>query len=281
MNYEDWHEALAPKVTGTWNLYQATRGKNLEFCVMIGSIISICGNPGHSNYAAANSFLTLFPNYARSTGYPAAVIQLGAMADVGFVSESQELLRRMSHLSLHAMSEKELMKCLEVAIRQARLVRTVEGQQSMGSLIVGLRPLSDRQKLSSYRNDSRFSFYKTVAMQDDQEGSANLGLINEFLSEVTRDSSILDRPSSLDLLSQEIGRLVHAGEGSDESLEAASEIAIDSLMTIAIRSWLRKRIGVDVPTLQITKSRNVGGLVRLVIKVLKEKHDKESQTEKD
>lgn len=280
MTHEAWQDSLAPKVTGTWNLYQATRESKLDFCVTFGSIVSVSGNVGQSNYAAANSFLGSFTKYARSTGYPAAVIQLGAMEDVGFVSESPKLLKKCRDLSLQTLRERDLIQGLHVAIRQARLVRTVDEQQNMGSLIIGLQPMFGKRQISAYKSDRRFALYNRSEMDLDQKAPSDLGRIHQFISEVARDPSILDLQSSLDLLIEEIARLVHPEEDQDESLQEAAEITIDSLMTIEIRSWLRKTIGADVPTLQITKSRNVGGLASLVIKVMKEKHSKEGTTEK-
>ncbi|CAI7578745.1 unnamed protein product [Penicillium pancosmium] len=280
MTHEAWHDSLAPKVTGTWNLYQATREKNLDFCVTFGSIISATGNVGQSNYAAANCFLESFTSYARATGYPAAVIQLGAMGDIGFVSESPELQKRLRDLLLQPLRERDLIQSLDVAIRQARLVGTVAEQQNMGSLTIGLQAILDRVQVTAHQSDRRFALYGRSGMGSDREEASDQGRINQFLSEVERDPSILDRQSSLDLLIEEVARLIRTEEDEDESLQAAAEITIDSLMTIEIRNWLRKKIGVDVPSLQITKSRNVGGLALLVIKVLKEKYSEDGTTEK-
>jgi acyl carrier protein len=238
---------------------------------MFGSIVSVCGNAGQSNYAAANCFLESFTKHARATGYPAAVIQLGAMRDVGFVSENPELLKLCRQLSLQTLTEKDLIKVLSIAIRQARIVRTVEEQQNMGSLILGLRPMVGPAQLSAYQNDRRMAFYDVPGKRSDQGKSSDSGRINKFISEATRNPSLLDLQSSIDLLVEEIAHLVHTEESEVQSLQTAAEITIDSLMTIEIRSWLRKSIGVEVPSLQITKARNVGGLASLVIQLMKEK----------
>jgi acyl transferase domain-containing protein/acyl carrier protein/ribosomal protein S18 acetylase RimI-like enzyme len=53
----EYRRVLAPKVAGTWNLLQALRDEQLDFCLFYSSIGSVFGLPGQASYAAANSFL--------------------------------------------------------------------------------------------------------------------------------------------------------------------------------------------------------------------------------
>ena len=94
--------------------------------------------------------------------------------------------------------------------------------------------------------------------------------INQFITDAERNPAILHLPSSLELITLEIARLVRA-ESGDESVEAAAEIPIDSLMTIEIRSWLRKRLNVDIPAMKIAKGKNIGGLSKFVLEGIEEK----------
>ena len=50
-------EVLAPKVTGTRILDQALGNRPLDFLVLFASAAGALGNPGQSDYAAANAFL--------------------------------------------------------------------------------------------------------------------------------------------------------------------------------------------------------------------------------
>ncbi|MEO8378059.1 MAG: SDR family NAD(P)-dependent oxidoreductase, partial [Acidobacteriota bacterium] len=51
---------LAPKVTGTLHLDEATRDLPLDFFALFSSVASVLGNPGQADYAAANGFLDQF-----------------------------------------------------------------------------------------------------------------------------------------------------------------------------------------------------------------------------
>jgi 3-oxoacyl-(acyl-carrier-protein) synthase/acyl carrier protein/SAM-dependent methyltransferase len=54
---------LAPKVTGTFHLDEATRHLKLDLFVLFSSIAAALGNPGQADYAAANGFLDRFAAY--------------------------------------------------------------------------------------------------------------------------------------------------------------------------------------------------------------------------
>ena len=55
-----FREVLAPKVTGAYNLDQASRNVELDFFVLFSSLAGALGNLGQADYAAANGFLDQF-----------------------------------------------------------------------------------------------------------------------------------------------------------------------------------------------------------------------------
>ncbi|HEX6101024.1 MAG TPA: SDR family NAD(P)-dependent oxidoreductase [Thermoanaerobaculia bacterium] len=56
-------EVLAPKVTGTYNLDQASSDVQLDFFVLLSSVVGVVGNVGQADYAAANGFMDHFAAY--------------------------------------------------------------------------------------------------------------------------------------------------------------------------------------------------------------------------
>ena len=57
---DELRRVLAPKVSGTYNLDQASRDVELDFFVLFSSIAGAFGNPGQADYAAANAFMDRF-----------------------------------------------------------------------------------------------------------------------------------------------------------------------------------------------------------------------------
>lgn len=83
---ETYGQVLAPKVTGTWNLHDATLRDELEFFVLASSRTSLVGAPGQSDYTAANAYLNAFALYRRAHGLPALSICWNAWSKVGMAA---------------------------------------------------------------------------------------------------------------------------------------------------------------------------------------------------
>jgi acyl transferase domain-containing protein/enoyl-CoA hydratase/carnithine racemase/acyl carrier protein len=62
----EFSQVLAPKVTGTFNLDEASKDMRLDFFVLFSSIAGALGNVGQADYAAANSFMDQFAAYRNS-----------------------------------------------------------------------------------------------------------------------------------------------------------------------------------------------------------------------
>ncbi|MEM7594059.1 MAG: SDR family NAD(P)-dependent oxidoreductase, partial [Cyanobacteria bacterium P01_A01_bin.83] len=78
-----FEQVIAPKVTGAWNLHQATEEIKLDFFVMFSSVASLIGSPGQSNYSVANAGLDAIARYRRSLNLSALSINWGAWGDSG------------------------------------------------------------------------------------------------------------------------------------------------------------------------------------------------------
>ncbi len=63
-NKAQFSQVLAPKVTGSFNLYHATKDKNLDFIALFSSVSSWLGNVGQADYACANGYMEMLAERA-------------------------------------------------------------------------------------------------------------------------------------------------------------------------------------------------------------------------
>ncbi len=84
--WERFQRVLAPKVSGTWNLHVQTQEQPLDFFVCFSSIASLVGNPGQSNYAAANAFMDALAHRRRAQGLVALSINWGPWDEIGMAA---------------------------------------------------------------------------------------------------------------------------------------------------------------------------------------------------
>lgn len=117
MAFEDWSIPLTAEVNGTWNLHQAFQNAALDFFVMFGSITDIAGMAGQCNYSAANTFIHALARHRHALGQPASVLDLGPVADIGYVSRCPELVKTFSgRFEFQFIRKREMLDAVEALV---------------------------------------------------------------------------------------------------------------------------------------------------------------------
>ncbi|KAI9713353.1 MAG: Type I Iterative PKS [Chrysothrix sp. TS-e1954] len=264
LSFEDWNDVMKPKVQGTWNLHNVTvsRNLNLDLFVLFSSLSGILGQIGQTNYASANTFLDAFVQYRAGKGLPCTAIDLGAMEGIGYLSENQDLLRKMQGTGWRAVQEAELLNALEIAmVPQAEQEPKNQGDMSWithNSFLLGLSPsvpLSSQDSNARLRKDIRMAAYHNVGRQSSKTASANEGL-RLFLRSVKDDPNLLKSTDSTTLLAREIGKKLFSlllrpeDEDIDISINTAN-LGLDSLIAIELRGWWKLNLGFDITVLEM------------------------------
>lgn len=285
MSHEEWNAALAPKVTGSWNLHHATAQHSLDFFVVFGSIAGVCGNTGQANYAAATTFLEAFTRYRRQLGFPSSILHLGVVGDVGAASRNSRFLQRVQSIALHVLHEAEVIDGLAAAIK----ISPVTASSSTGAIAMGLAHTRRRDNLPKEiflgGRDARFSIYPNLESANSGIGgdqSSHTNGLKVLLAQIQADPSLTGKKEIEVALMVELGKFINhnltgqmqeQGEDSADDIEAIAGMAVDSLMAIEVRNWLRRSLGVEIPTVEINRAGTLGGLVKVVLKGLREKYD--------
>ncbi|KAL3480474.1 putative polyketide synthase [Aspergillus californicus] len=275
MTFAEWSAALAPKMQGTWNLHKALQHMQLDFLVLSGSNVSLTGNFGQANYAAANSFLEAFAGYRRRQGLSCSVMHLGPVEDIGMVSESPNILQFAREHCVRLLGEREVMEALALAIRQSPVC---EGHpHSPHSSIMGLgysKPTADPKVVVMWEKDARFGIYYGMETQGESRAVAYKDHFKALVERVEADHTLLDEPGFDRELTHELGNLMtkYMPSAANMDEEQVVNMKVDSLMAIEIKSAIRRSARIDLTLGEINKAGTVRGLAQLAITHMKAKY---------
>ncbi|MEC8425070.1 MAG: SDR family NAD(P)-dependent oxidoreductase, partial [Myxococcota bacterium] len=111
-----------PKAAGAMHLHNATIDdlkSDLDLFVMFSSQTALLGNPGQTNYGAANAVLDALAVRRRSMGLCGTSIQWGAWSESGMAVDSNVVGRMWSH-GMRGISNAEGLDALDVCVAQGR-----------------------------------------------------------------------------------------------------------------------------------------------------------------
>ncbi|KXX76491.1 Lovastatin diketide synthase LovF [Madurella mycetomatis] len=279
MTVRDYHAAITAKVTGTWNLHNASQDlpaqkQLLDFFTMLSSISGVIGNKGQANYAAANTFLDAFASYRRSLGLAANTVDLGAIQDVGVIAETGSSLEsRFDTRQWTPINETVLRSILSYSILQQDRRHPINPFSS-AQLITGIAyPL--QASSSDLADELRFR-YLFGGGPDSSGADAGDGAKDEadaaarafrMLVSAGADAATLTK-AAVALLTAQVTKVLRL-EIEVEPGKPLASYGLDSLSAVEIRGWGRTKLGAELSTLDITNANSIFALgEKIAAKVL-------------
>ncbi|KAM9957314.1 hypothetical protein ACTFIW_009055 [Dictyostelium discoideum] len=111
-NLESFNYVYNSKATSAWNLHQVSLkyNLNLDHFQTIGSVITILGNIGQSNYTCANRFVEGLTHLRIGMGLKSSCIHLASIPDVGMASNDNVLndLNSMGFVPFQSLNQMNL-----------------------------------------------------------------------------------------------------------------------------------------------------------------------------
>ena len=147
---------MRPKIDGIWNLYNRFHESDLDFFVMLSSLVGTVGDPSQAAFVAASVFQDALVDYRNRQGLPAVTLDLGKVIDIGTVAERYAARRALINVWSCDLREGEVMDMIESAI-----VTQLRSHGS-GSRIIGLRSWSPKADLVFQA--LRFSHFRRAAI---------------------------------------------------------------------------------------------------------------------
>ena len=257
MPAEDFQAAVVPKVKGAQSLDKALRGIDLDFFVLTSSISATLGNPGQSNYSAANSFLDYLAwqrNLRREAG---TSLVLPMVLDVGVIAENENIEASLARKAMYGIDEQEMLRGFEVAMSRPRPKSGQSIKMGDSQIILGLEPTELAKAMKSsesadayWYNDARFRHIRAVVegiteISDPTERGSDFGKTLKAALAESIDAAIeaiaqhiIKRCSSI---------LMVPVENFDYDGASIASYGLDSMIGAELRSWLFQEFSLDVP----------------------------------
>jgi hypothetical protein len=248
MTYEDYTEAVRPKVQGSWNLHKCLP-KNLDFFVLLSSSTGITGSRPQANYASGNTYEDALAYFRVSNRQKAISLDLGMMLGVGFVAENQEVVSNLKFHGCVPIKEDELLAIMDYCCNpNLPLTNRLNTHITFGLET----PLSMRRQGMEESWWMRFAPFTHLFQMGDLEGS-HFEDSSASLEPGLRAAAGVDEAASLiyDALVEKISKILAVAKEDIDENKPLNSYGVDSLIAIEVRNWFMKEAGADVAVFDI------------------------------
>jgi aryl carrier-like protein len=270
MTLKEYHEAVAPKIQGTWNLHNVALKLNfdLDFFSMLSSISGVAGTRGQANYSAANVFMDSFASYRQQQGLPANSIDLGVIEDSGFVADNDGFKEKHFDSRVYCgINDQLLRKILYLSILQ-QTEKTAVSPESAAQMISGI--IVPQPTDSLLARDPRFSalFTQTEGLHSgahdgNRSGSSEVQALLLLLRAKSADHASR-LAAMIKVVNNCFVRMLRLSEPMDPERPLAV-YGIDSLSAVEVRNWVRTELGAQVTTLDIMNAPSMKAFCEKII----------------
>ncbi|KAL5095526.1 hypothetical protein Trisim1_000297 [Trichoderma cf. simile WF8] len=258
MTLADWHGGLRPKVDGTWNLHTefAAQG-TLDFFVMLSSVSGVLGIASQTNYAAGGSYEDAMAKWRQSKGLPGVSIDLGPIADVGYVAETAKVAERLRKSGDYVMlDENTVLRAFEAAVARPLGSR----HQIIVGLNAGSGPQWDAHGGSQLGRDARYINLKPRAkVSRATEGTAggNVSLASQLSEVGSRDEAARIVG---DAIADKLASIFMIDVADIDLSKKPAGYGVDSLIAVELRNMLVLQAGADVSIFNILQAASLAAL---------------------
>ncbi|MBR9911241.1 MAG: type I polyketide synthase [Gammaproteobacteria bacterium] len=245
---------MAPKVEGAQVLHELTRSLELDLFVLFSSATTCFGNPGQSNYVAANHWLEGLAVTRKAQGLAATCVRFGAIDDVGYLARNEAIKGALeSRMGGRALSSDLALAMLEKMLLDGVTLRAVLELEwsSMARFLPNALAPKFRQ-LALLAGDS-----------GDMLGSAAELLM--FLEGLAPEEQHAEVVAMLRKNLSQILMLPEEQIGADASV---FDLGFDSLMGVELMVAIEERFGVQLPAMTLSEATTLNKLAAKLLSKL-------------
>lgn len=239
------------KVKGAALLDRLTRDDPLELFLLFSSATTMVGNPGQSNYVAANGYLEGLARQRRTLGLPALAVGFGAIADTGFLARNAEVNDSLSH----RIGKSALKAYDALRFTQDYLAASANTPANASVIIADI----DWAAASSLKT-VKTPVFSTIALHRLRQQAAD-GDQTDLYSLVEGKSAPEVEAILHGFIAAELSFILKLAENNITSDKVLRDIGLDSLMAMELGTSFQQKTGIDLPLSSISDATTVGNIV--------------------
>ncbi|KAK3991082.1 putative polyketide synthase [Cladorrhinum sp. PSN332] len=262
MTLDDHRTALAPKVHGSWNLHKHFSGESdLDFYVMLSSLVGVIGYASQANYAAGGSFQDALARHRVANNLPGVSIDLGIVKSVGYLAQEEEFAKTLDSLQRHgfmALSEDDVLSAIESAIATPYSGALALGISSGPKVQIDDAPLSRDARFSALRYQEKD---KKGSEQKPGPSGAN-DLAGRLAASSTAEEAVL---TVVDGITKKLMDIFMVPEDEVVPCKPLAAFGVDSLVAVELRNMLAVKAGAELSIFDIMQSVSITALAQTAV----------------
>lgn len=257
MTLEQWCKVTAPKIQGTWNLHKLL-ADDMDFFIMLSSVVSMVGTVGAGNYASACAFQDGIARYRRRLGMPAHSVNIGAIVEAGYVSENPEVATNLRKNGLGSVAIAEFLSHLGHIIQH----KTVHTQSSLGILPNGTeRGLGEPRWANDRRLAQIFGSKNQAGSKTVGGGADNVGFALQAAMTLHEAQYIVCKA-----VVKQLATILAIDADDIIPARSLDSYGLDSLVGVELRNWIGAYLQVNLPLLVMWNTSSINELAEIVTK---------------
>ena len=257
MDREAIQKVLIPKVSGALNLEALAGTLAVDYLLLFSSATTFLGNPGQYNYVAANGFVEGLARRAQARGLPVLAVAWGGIEDAGYLARNISANTSLRHrFASSLLSARSALNALDLAF---------DPYGRVSADVLGIAKIDwpmARRELALARSPL------LSAVAPGRGGMRQTADTAETLQKL-KDMSLDDATAALiEMLSEEIARVLRLPIREVDTHRPLAEIGMDSLMMLELRATVETTLQIELPMMSLANGTTPADIARRIASVL-------------
>ncbi|KAI6268439.1 Type I Iterative PKS [Pyricularia oryzae] len=268
MSHAQWDLTVRSKVKTSWNLHHQFNTPDLDFFVLLSSIIGTIGGPGQANYAAGCAAQDWLAEHRQRLGLRGNIsIDVGWMKNIGIVSEEVSYQRHLKLVEdMHKLEEDEFLALLTLCCDPSGPSSPQSGDGAR--VLFGLRTpdefLNQGKEPPEMLSRPLFATFlhneKSVEQAVGQPAASDPAVVFRATPDPSDRARVV-----VEALKQKLGRAMAISPGDVQVEKPLSVYGVDSLFAVELRNWILKDFSATVAVFDIMGNVPISNIGKLVV----------------